>query len=47
LDYFVDHLMIGSDFLCHLIVVGLNVLVDAELLADHLRTGAKSEPVIK
>jgi hypothetical protein len=38
-DFLFDHLMTGSDFVCHLIEVGLNLLVDSYFLFDHLMTG--------
>jgi hypothetical protein len=37
-----DHLMTGSDFVCHLIEVGLNLLVDSYFLFDHLMTGLRT-----
>jgi hypothetical protein len=33
-------LMTGSNFSCHLMVVGLNFLGDSDFLVDHLMTGS-------
>ena len=38
--FLVDHLMIGSDFACHLVLIDLNFLVDSDYLVDHLMTGS-------
>jgi hypothetical protein len=36
----VYHLVIGSDFVHHLMVAGLNFVLDSYFLVDHLMTGS-------